>query len=361
MPRWSWLVPMGAVALLVAALVYPLGTVLASGLCPRPRSARSSPRSTTPRSSRTASASRSARSSSRVAVTVIEVSLILSMMLAGGAGHRRRCRATRSSRPHDHLQRRGRPVPAAWAACATASRSFRVEGANAGARRADRAGHAVARAARLHHELARARRTPRRSSRSPPSRRSRCGRVFVFVQTVRHRDYFLPAADAANDERARAAAVDRARAGRASALLLVSLVRGRRARQDALADDRARPSPRPARRRRCIGIAIAMLVLLPETWAAVRAARANRLQTSLNLALGSALASIGLTIPVVAARVDLARRPARARARAARTSCCSSSPSSSARSRWRTGRTHMMQGAVHLVIFAAFLFLALVP
>ena len=49
-----------------------------------------------------------------------------------------------------------------------------------------------------------------------------------------------------------------------------------------------------------IGIAIAMLVLLPETWAALRAARANRLQTSLNLALGSALASIGLTIPAVA-------------------------------------------------------------
>jgi hypothetical protein len=49
-----------------------------------------------------------------------------------------------------------------------------------------------------------------------------------------------------------------------------------------------------------IGIVIALLVLLPETWAAVRAARADRLQTSLNLALGSALASIGLTIPAVA-------------------------------------------------------------
>ncbi len=49
-----------------------------------------------------------------------------------------------------------------------------------------------------------------------------------------------------------------------------------------------------------IGIVIALLVLLPETVAAVRAARVNRLQTSLNLAYGSALASIGLTIPVVA-------------------------------------------------------------
>ena len=49
-----------------------------------------------------------------------------------------------------------------------------------------------------------------------------------------------------------------------------------------------------------VGIIIAMVVLLPEGLAAYRAARANRLQTSLNLALGSALASIGLTIPAVA-------------------------------------------------------------
>ena len=45
------------------------------------------------------------------------------------------------------------------------------------------------------------------------------------------------------------------------------------------------------------GIFIAARVLRPEGLAAVRAARANRLQTSLNSALGSALASIGLTIP----------------------------------------------------------------
>ena len=48
-----------------------------------------------------------------------------------------------------------------------------------------------------------------------------------------------------------------------------------------------------------VGVAIAALVLMPEGLAAVRAARADRLQTSLNLALGSALATIGLTIPAV--------------------------------------------------------------
>src|SRR5207244_12334800 len=50
-----------------------------------------------------------------------------------------------------------------------------------------------------------------------------------------------------------------------------------------------------------VGIIIAAVVLLPEGLAALRAAQANRLQTSLNLALGSALATIGLTIPVIAA------------------------------------------------------------
>lgn len=49
-----------------------------------------------------------------------------------------------------------------------------------------------------------------------------------------------------------------------------------------------------------VGVLIAMIILLPEAIAAVNAARKNRLQTSLNLSLGSALASIGLTIPSVA-------------------------------------------------------------
>ena len=64
-----------------------------------------------------------------------------------------------------------------------------------------------------------------------------------------------------------------------------------------------------------VGVVIALLVLAPEAVAAVRSARRGRMQTSLNLAFGSAMASIGLTIPAIADGVDLARRPARARAR----------------------------------------------
>jgi len=58
-----------------------------------------------------------------------------------------------------------------------------------------------------------------------------------------------------------------------------------------------------------VGIAIALLVLLPQTWAAPRAARANRLQTSLNLAIGSALASTGLTVPADVAAVVVRHPP----------------------------------------------------
>jgi Ca2+:H+ antiporter len=109
-----------------------------------------------------------------------------------------------------------------------------------------------------------------------------------------------------------------------------------------------------------IGVAIAALVLLPEASAAVRAALANRLQTSMNLALGSALACIGLTIPAVALASALLDLPlvlgidAKDIVLLALAFVVSSITLS-------TGRTHMMQGAVHLVIFTAFLFLTLVP
>jgi len=109
-----------------------------------------------------------------------------------------------------------------------------------------------------------------------------------------------------------------------------------------------------------IGIVIALLALLPETRAALRAARADRLQTSLNLALGSALASIGLTIPVVAMLsigLDLPLRLGllpKDLVLLALTFAVGSIALAA-------GRTNVLQGAVHLLIFAAFLFLAIVP
>jgi Ca2+:H+ antiporter len=112
--------------------------------------------------------------------------------------------------------------------------------------------------------------------------------------------------------------------------------------------------------RSVIGVAIAALVLLPEVSAAIRAALANRLQTSMNLALGSALACIGLTVPAVALAsvtlglplvLGLEDKDLVLLVLAFLVSTITLA----------SGRTNLMQGAVHRVIFAAFLFLTLVP
>ncbi len=182
--------------------------------------------------------------------------------------------------------------------------------------------------------------------------------AFVFVQTVRHRDYFLPPTNAA-DEAVHATPPSTALAWASFGLLMVSLVvvvgLAKVLSPTIEAAVVAAGAPKAV-----IGIVIAMLVLLPETWAAVRAARADRLQTSMNLALGSALASIGLTIPaVVVAAVwldlplvlGLEAKDITMLALAFMVSTITLG----------TGRTNVMLGAVHLVLFAAFLFLALVP
>ncbi|HLN09429.1 MAG TPA: ionic transporter y4hA, partial [Xanthobacteraceae bacterium] len=121
---------------------------------------------------------------------------------------------------------------------------------------------------------------------------------FVFVQTVRHRDYFLPAGG--GGEEAHATPPSNWTTLASVGLLLVSLVAVvgiAKALTPALEVGLAWLGAPKA----VVGIVIAALVMMPESLAALRSARANRLQTSLNLALGSALASIGLTIPAVAA------------------------------------------------------------
>jgi len=180
---------------------------------------------------------------------------------------------------------------------------------------------------------------------------------FVFVQTVRHRDYFLPVGN--QSEEAHAPPPSDRTATISSALLLVSLVavvglaKVLTPSVEILVDKVGAP-------KLVVGIVIAALVLLPESVAALRAASANRLQTSLNLALGSALASIGLTIPAVAVisivmdyplelGLDLKEQLLLAITLLVGVITLG------------TGRTTVLQGLVHLVIFAAFLFLAVVP
>ena len=109
-----------------------------------------------------------------------------------------------------------------------------------------------------------------------------------------------------------------------------------------------------------VGIVIAAVVLFPECLAALRAAQADRLQTSLNLALGSVLAAIGLTIPAVALVSIVLQQPLQLGLDEKDQVLLMLTLIVSVIT-LGTGRTTVLQGMVHLVIFAAFLFFALVP
>jgi Ca2+:H+ antiporter len=109
-----------------------------------------------------------------------------------------------------------------------------------------------------------------------------------------------------------------------------------------------------------VGIAIALMVLLPETWAAVRAALRNHMQISFNLALGSALATIGLTIPAVAVTSITLKFPLALGLPPKEVAMLALSLLLSSMT-LAAGRATVLQGAVHLVMFAVFLFLAMVP
>lgn len=183
--------------------------------------------------------------------------------------------------------------------------------------------------------------------------------TFVMVQTVRHRDYFLPPRHLAQDEDVHAEPPST----RATALSAFSLLAALAA-VVLLAKKLAVPveaavgaAGAPAA---TVGVIIAGLVLLPESVAATRAALANRIQTSLNLALGSALATIGLTIPVVAGLSIIADLPIALGLDGKGTVLLLLTLLVSALS-LGNGRTTILQGAVHLVIFGVYLFTTIVP
>jgi Ca2+:H+ antiporter len=112
--------------------------------------------------------------------------------------------------------------------------------------------------------------------------------------------------------------------------------------------------------RAVVGILIAGIVLAPESVAAYRAARANRLQSSLNLALGSALASIALTIPAVAVVSLVAGWPL-ILGLEAKSMVLLGLSLVVATLALSTGRTTVLQGAVHLVILVVYLVTTLIP
>jgi Ca2+:H+ antiporter len=182
--------------------------------------------------------------------------------------------------------------------------------------------------------------------------------AFVMTQAVWHRDYFLPNDAAAGEDVHAAPPSDRA-ALISAALLLVCLtlvVTLAKLISPMVEAAVARVGAPQA----LVGVIIAAVVLLPEGVAALRAAHRNRLQTSLNLALGSALASIGLTIPTVAI-VSLATGWPLTLGIDAKSTVLLLLSLMVATLSLGTGRTTVLQGAVHLVIFAVYLFTTVVP
>ncbi|MDX3688971.1 ionic transporter y4hA [Streptomyces europaeiscabiei] len=185
--------------------------------------------------------------------------------------------------------------------------------------------------------------------------------LFVATQTVRHRDYFLPITRLGEviteDDHAEAPS---ARTARTSLGMLglalvgvVGLAKGVSPTIESGVDAVGLPHA-------VVGVIIALLVLLPETIAALRAARRDRVQTSLNLALGSAMASIGLTIPAVALAsvwlsgplvLGLGATHMVLLALTVVVATLTVVP----------GRATPLQGGVHLVLFAAYLELAVNP
>ena len=109
-----------------------------------------------------------------------------------------------------------------------------------------------------------------------------------------------------------------------------------------------------------VGVVIALLVLLPETLAAANAARRDRIQTSLNLAMGSAMASIGLTIPTLAVASIWIPTPLQLGLGATQITLLAITVVVAVLT-VVPGRATRLQASVHLTLFAAFLFLAMSP
>lgn len=183
--------------------------------------------------------------------------------------------------------------------------------------------------------------------------------TFVSVQTVRHRGYFLPTKPSVHDVDANEVPPSVPHTLISSVLLLaclgavVLLAKTLAPAITAAVANAGAPNS-------IVGVIIAALVLLPESVSATRAALADRLQTSLNLGLGSALATIGLTIPAVAALSLIAGLPI-SLGLDARSVILLFLTLIVATLSLGTGRTTVLQGAIHLVIFGVYLFTTVVP
>ncbi len=185
--------------------------------------------------------------------------------------------------------------------------------------------------------------------------------AFVLTQTVRHRDFFLPlTSDGLLVEAEEHADPPSTRAAVASLVLLlvalVAVVGLAKVESPAIEAGLAAAGLPPS----FVGVVIAILILLPETLAACRNALRDRIQTSLNLALGSAMASIGLTIPVIAFASIWIDVPLLLGLNATQMVLFALTVVVAVLT-VVPGRATRLQGTVHLVLLAAFMFLAINP
>ncbi|WP_160715019.1 calcium:proton antiporter [Chitinophaga solisilvae] len=181
--------------------------------------------------------------------------------------------------------------------------------------------------------------------------------AFVFVQSVRHRDYFLPAGESNEDHHAEPPS---GKTALLSLLLLLACLGAVVLLAKSLSPVIESGVEKIGAPQSLVGVIIAMIILLPEGIAAVQAARKNRLQTSMNLALGSALASTGLTIPAVAAYSMFTGSTVLLGISTASTVLLLLSIFIVMLS-LVTGRTNVLYGIVLLMVFATYLFTSIIP
>jgi Ca2+:H+ antiporter len=182
--------------------------------------------------------------------------------------------------------------------------------------------------------------------------------TFLLVQTVRHRVLFVPDTDAALDHGEAGPPTNREAVTSLLALLvaLVAVVGLTKLESPMIeAGVKAIGAPTSA-----VGVLIALLVLLPETLAAVRNAARNRVQAALNLALGSAIASIGLTVPAVAIASIWLPGPLVLGLEPMQIVLLVITVLVGALT-VLPGRATVQEGALHLILLGAFLFLAVNP
>ncbi|GGR73794.1 ionic transporter integral membrane protein ChaA [Nocardioides luteus] len=192
--------------------------------------------------------------------------------------------------------------------------------------------------------------------------------AFLFTQTVRHRDFFLPVASDEHgrmtglldlDEDGHAEPPSTGEAALSGALLLVSLISvvGLAKVLSPTIESTVESLGFPYA---VVGVVIAILVLAPESIAAVRNAGRDRVQTSLNLAYGSAMASIGLTIPTIAVAMIWLTGPLELGLDATQIVLLVITVFVTGLTVVQ-GRVYALQGFVHLVLLASFLFLSIQP